>query len=189
MATIIERYREMTGGTPSPGPEPWPGAVARVAGAVPLAMAAADSNWDSALYPEGLAALTLGIYLTAAEQARPPDRVTIAEVYDDICGPSPVPGEGPAVIRRHAVAASWAARLAALGHDPDGAPGHPGDPVADLWVRLCAGTAPPGCADMNDASFIRAGAALANAVESTLRVLQRLGTDLDGWQPPRHPVS
>ena len=186
MATIIDRYAELTGGTPTPGPEPWPAAVALIAGIVPPAMAGESSNWQSALYPEGLAALALGTYLIAAEEARPADQVTIARVYADLCGPSPAPGWGPAVSQRHAVP-SWTGRLRRLGHDPDGAAGHPGDPLTDLWLRLCADTAPPGETGMDDTSFIRAGTVLINAVEPTLAALHRLGASMD-WEPARRPV-
>jgi hypothetical protein len=115
--TMSDRYAALTGGTPTPGPEPWPAAVARIAAVIPETMAG-DTRWLPALYPEGLAALALGTYIIAAEGARPPGQVTLSQVWDALRAPSGDPSWGPSVSQDHVVRA-WSARLAALGHDPN----------------------------------------------------------------------
>lgn len=120
MTTIIDRYAELTGGSPTPGRQPWPAAVARIAALVPGQLASRTvTGSDNA--PDGLAALALGTYILASETGHPPAEITLEAVIASWRDPGRRgepdmfgtwrPHEGYAI-------SSWTQRLAALGHDP-----------------------------------------------------------------------
>lgn len=165
-ATHLGRYAELTGGNPTPGPDPWPAAVARIAGLVPAGLGDAESG-GSRPHPRGrppgplhcrhpAGELTIGAPGHAAPSpgwkgSRPgllsPWHARLAALgrHDLAAGISepviwPASGDDPADL----VLVSGADVRAALGAAPERNARRLGDPVAAAWLVLRRDQTPPG---------------------------------------------
>jgi hypothetical protein len=118
--TLLGRYIWYTGGSPTPGRDPWPAAVARIAAIIPGGLGSMDVSSAGGLTAQGLTALALGVYILAAESGQPPEAITLEQVLGELHDQGTArSGVNRWVVNEPYAVPAWTRRLAALGHDPD----------------------------------------------------------------------